>query len=324
MKPNPTVVDRNRDNGTRSAFLILHANCSAGIGGGSASGCSHCDNALPLTSSPIRFTYNLTDQFQIMDPVHYFIQAEAANVVRAPLDLENSAPIALFSNILEIEVVDDPRWSRGKLEEAITRFETAHSQYVTKGWDTFPWDTMTAEQLGARTELLWKMQSAAETMRVLDTEESLAEIVRRYDGAMPERDYVNHVLLRAIIQSKHRPLVIKLLAARMLEPDFFVTESFLDRLTAITLESQFPDSFTHDDDGSRRRLYPAARKILQEYVLALGNKLEEKRPDAFEASLQAFKAYAKEDFCSGEPLIPDTTYQQILRQLGSFDSEQQE
>lgn len=85
MRPERHVIDRTRDAGGRSAYSILHVNCFVGVGGGFGGGCADCDGAYPLKAAPIHFPYVLTGQFQIMEAGHYFIQAEAASVVRAPL-----------------------------------------------------------------------------------------------------------------------------------------------------------------------------------------------------------------------------------------------
>jgi hypothetical protein len=321
MRPEKHAIDRRRDPGFRSTYSILHVNCSGGIGGGIGGGCADCDHAWPLKSAPIRFPLGLTAQFQIMEPGRYLIQAEAANVVLAPFDLENSVPISLTSNTVEIDVVDDPLWSREKLEEAVRSFENAHSQYLSKGLDTARADQLNSERREAQISLQWKIQSSAEIMRVLDTEESLAEIIRRYDGAAENPDYLNHVLLEGIIQSKHQALALNLLAARILEPDFSVSKQLIDQLTAMALENQFPGSLAADDIQSRRRYYPEARRILHDYILALGKSLPEKGEHALGPSLATFKSYAKEDFCSGEPLIPGATFEGALRQVRAFDSE---
>jgi hypothetical protein len=320
MRPDEHVIDRTRHPGYRSANSVLNVNCS-GISGGIGGGCADCDHVWPLKSAPIRFPFGLSAQFQIMEPGRYVIHAEAANVVLAPLSLENSVPISLTSNTVEIVIVDDPLWSREKLEEAVTSFETAHSQYLGKGLDALAADQLNPERHEAQISLQWKMQSSAEIMRVLDTEESLTEIVRRYDGATQNPDYFNHVLLSGITQSKHQALAVKLLRARILEPDFSVSKELIDQLTAMALENQYPGSLAADDIDSRRRYYPEARRILNDYILALGKSLSEKGEHALGPSLATFKWYAKEDFCSGEPLIPGATFERTLRQVRAFDSE---
>jgi hypothetical protein len=317
VTPGQNAIDRTRDGGHRSAFMLLHANCDGGVGGGVSGGCGGCDNELPLKASAIHFPYTLTEQFQITEPGHYVIQAEAANVVLAPLDLERSTPISLVSNAIEIDVVQDQAWSQGKLDDAIARFEAARASYFGGGWNQRSPQDLSPKDLNVSTDLAWKMHSAAEIMRVLDTEDSLREIVKRYDGAPQNPDYYNHVLFRGIIQSKHHSLAIQLLADRMLAPDFSVSRDLIDQLTAMTLENQFPGALAEDRD-SNRRFYAAARQILYDYILRLGNSLPNKNESALDTSLATFRTYGKEDFCTGTPLIPDTSFNHLIQ---SFDSD---
>src|SRR5215471_548645 len=322
ISPSQHVIDRFKDNGRRSASAILHVNCKGGTGGGSSGSCGDCDRAWPLDTTPIRFADSLTYRFQITEAGRISLQAEAASVIVAPLDLETSQPIAFTSNALEVTIMDDPSWAHAQLQQAISAFETAHSKYTGAGWDVLPEEGMPLEQRGKRWDLQFQMQKAAEAIRVLDTEESLAEAVKLYDAIPQNPDYYNHVLWNAIIQSKHQELAVKLLAARTVDPDFAVTPELLDQLTAMALEVEFPGSLASEDDASLRRYYPATRKLLQDYVVDVGRSLEEKRPGALESSLQAFKKLAKEDFCDGQPLIPESAFNQMIRSVQAFDDEE--
>jgi hypothetical protein len=319
ISTSQNVIDRFKDSGNRSAYAILHVNCEFGTGGGIGGGCADCDGVWQLGASPIRFPYSLTDQFQITEAGRISLHAEAASVIVAPLDLETSQPIPATSNTLEITIVDDPLWAHMRLEEAASAFETAHSKYTGAGWDLTPEEGMPLEQRGRRWDLEYQMQKATEAMRVLDTEESLAEVVKLYDGSVQNPDYYHHVLWRAIIQSKHQALAVKLLAARITDSDFALTLEMLDQLTAMGLEVQAPGSTHSDDKESLRSYYPAARKLLEDYVLDVGRSLQEKHAGALESSLRAFKKYAKEDFCDGQPLIPEGVYNQLLRSVQAFD-----
>jgi len=242
IEPNQGVIDRVLDEGVRSVESIMHANCG-GIGGGIGSGCADCDTQRLLSPSALKIPFNLTRQFQITEPGHYFLQTKAANVVVAPTAEQLNTPITLISNILEIEVVEDPLWSRATLAAAIELFDRAEAKYVSHGWDKLPMSQMGAEGIGERMSLEGEMQAAAEKMKLLDTEESLAEIIRRYDGANIGWDYYRYILYDGIIQTKHKSLAIDLLSERMLQPDFWISERVIDQLTAMKLQSQFAVAF---------------------------------------------------------------------------------
>jgi hypothetical protein len=319
IEPGRGVIDRVQDDGKRSADPILQANCFYGHGGGIGSGCSHCDRQWLLTSSPLRIPISVTRQFQITEPGHYSFQAKATNVVVAPLDMQSSAPIALTSNKLDIDVVEDSQWSRETLWQAIERFDKAQSKYISRGWDKLPTNQMGTEGMGERVNLEGEMQEATEKMKLLDTEESLAEIVRRYDGANIGWDYYRYILYDGIIQSKHTLLAISLLSERMLQPDFWVSEKVIDQLTAMKLQSQFPSARDNNDSSYKKQLYPEAWRILHDYVLAVGQSLAAKNSNAYAPSLNVFKMYARQDFCTGKPLISRNALKMINRQIGASE-----
>lgn len=319
IKPNRGVIDRVQDDGKRSATSILQANCFYGHGHGIGSGCGDCDSRRPLSPSPMKIPLNLTHQFQITEPGHYSIQTRAANVVLAPLIMQSSAPIALSSNKLEIDVVEDSQWSREALWQTADHFDKALFEYASRGWNHIPASDMGKDGRAERTNLEHEMQQAAQTMALLDTEESLAAIIRRYDGSRIGWEYYREAFYDGIIQSKHRSLAIDLLSERMLQPDFWVSEQVIDQLTAMKFQNEFPASFDSNDSSYKKQFYPEARRILHDYVLAVGKSLAEKDSNAYAPSLNVFSFYAKQDFCTGEPLIAQDALKQINQQIGSAE-----
>ena len=318
IDPNHGVIDRVLDEGIRSVESIMHANCG-GVGGGIWGGCFDCDTQWRLSPSPVKIPFNLTRQFQITEPGHYFLQTKANNVVVSPTAEQLSRPITLTSNVLEIEVIEDPVWSRQTLAAAVEQFNKAEVRHVSHGWDKLPMSQMGAKGIGERINLEGEMQRAAEEMKVLDTEESLAEIVRRYDGANIGWDYYRYILYAGIIQSKHRSLAIDLLSERILQPDFWVSERVIDQLTAMKLQSQFPTALDGNEASHRKRFYPEARRILHDYVLAVGKSLADKDSNAYAPSLNVFNMYAHQDYCTDKPLISRNDLQEISRQIGTYE-----
>jgi hypothetical protein len=316
ITPSSGVIDRIQDNGKRSADSILLSNCLYGHGEGIGSGCGDCDSRRPLSQSPIRLQLNLTRQYQITQPGHYSIQTRAANVVRQPM--QSNIPITLTSNTLEIDVIEDQQWSNEALAATVEQFDQAQAKYLFHGWDKLPMGQMRTEGIGERVNLEAEIQKAAEKMKLLDTEESLAEIVRRYDGANIGSDYYRYILFDGIIQSKHKSLAINLLSERMLQPDFWVSEHVIDQLTAMRLLSQFPTALDSDEASSQKQFYPTARRILHDYVRVLGKSLAEKDFNAYGPSLNAFNSYARKTYCTGKPLISKSEMQAIHQQIGVY------
>jgi hypothetical protein len=317
--PSIGVIDRVQDDGTRSANSIMEANCHYGYGRGMSSGCGDCDSRRPLSASPIRITFNLTRQFQITEPGHYSIQTKAANVVLAPLDTQSSVPISLSSNKLEIDIVEDPQWSREALWQTEVRFDKALSVYVSRGWNHIPASDMGKDGRRERTKIEREMQQDAQTMALLDTEDSLAAIIRRYDGSRIGWEYYRDVFYDGIIQSKHSSLAIDLLSERMLQPDFWVSERVIDQLTAMKLQTEFPVAFNSNDSSYRKQFYPEARRVLHDYVLAVGRSLAEKDDNAYAPSLNVFSAYARQDYCTGKPLISSSELREITRAIDASE-----
>jgi hypothetical protein len=314
FQPSEGVVDRFHDDGGLSANPILDANCSGGFGSGFAGDCFHCDREYVLGVSPIRFARVMNYQFQITSPGLYRITASTASVVPASQpDAERSA-IPMRST-LDIEVVDDPAWSHTQVSETVAAFQQAQSDLRAHRWDLLkPWETLGEPSASlAYQELRSRLAKAADNLRFLDSEESLIEIVRLYNGSDTLYGYSNS-FYSGIVQSRHPALAAELLETRMLEPDFRVSERLLDQLLAMKLRVRFPSGF--NSPASNASLYPAARKILHDYILELGESLPGKESEALTVSAATFRAYAAKDFCTLEPLIPGRVAARMLKAAG--------
>jgi hypothetical protein len=313
FQPGDGVVDRFRDSGDLSANSILHSNCDGGIGSGFAGDCFDCDGEYLLRTVPIRYTRVINFQFQITQPGLYRIAAQTAAVVAASQPAGERTPIAANSS-LDIEVVDDPVWSHTQVSEAVTAFHSAQADFHTKGWDRLSLADAMRETplLQAYDQLRREMAKAADTLRFLDTEESLIESVRLYEGS-DTFGYINSLYF-AITQSKHQALAVELLESRIMEADFPASERLLDQLLAMKLRVQFPSAV--NGASSNASLYPLARKILQDYVLALGRSLAGKEGQALNVSASTFGKYAAMDFCTSEPLIPRREAAHMLKAAG--------
>jgi hypothetical protein len=321
FQPDAGVVDRSRDTGERSANPILLANCQVGSGFSCRFGRA-ADHSLGPT--PLRFPRVINYQFQITRPGLYRLTGSTASVVLAGQPEGERSRIPLRS-MLDIEFIDDPPWSHNRVSEAVAAFQRAQAGFREKGWDRLkPQDVYGNDALGkdaggkpsilqAYEELRGKIAKAAAELRFLDTEESLTEIVKLYDGSETLYGYSNS-LYYGIIQSKHQALATELLEARMVEADFMGSERLLDQLVAMKLRVQFPSAL--DGTDSDASLYPAAREILHDYVLALGKSLAEKDGEALKASAATFRAYTTKDFCTPDPLIPRREAARLLKAAG--------
>jgi hypothetical protein len=309
--PSAEVIDRVHQTGRVSADTILHSRCvGEGIGSGEGSSCGDCDGVYKLGIEPVRFPYILNYRLAITVPGDYTIQARAANVVSTG---DVSKPIPVTSTQLKIKIVRDDNWSHQQLRLAVDRFEGAQRKYLLNGWNAS--DPGPGEVV-QQTETALEMDKSAEIIRFLDTEESLREAVRLFDGS-PRIAMYENAFLKAILESSHRDLAVPLLASRMVDDDFLASENFIDTLTAMTIQIEEPIAFDRADLSSRQQLNPRTLDILRGYVLALGHTLSSKRSGARELGMATFEHYGAKEYCTGEPLIEKRLADQILLQVQS-------
>ncbi len=309
--PSAEVIDRVHQTGRVSADTILYSRCvGIGIGSGGGTGCGDCDGVYKLGIEPLQFPYILNYRLAITVPGDYTIQARAANVVSTS---DVSKPIPVTSTELKVKIVRDNDWSHQQLRSAVDRFERAKRKYLLNGWN--PSDPGPGEVV-QQTETALEMEKSVEIIRFLDTEESLREAVRLFDGSPRVAMYEN-ALWEAILESSHRDLAVPLLASRMVDDDFLASVNFIDTLTAMTIQIEEPIAFDRADLSSREQLNPRTLDILRGYLLALGHSLSSKRSGARELGIATFEHYSANEYCTGEPLIEKRLADKILLQVQS-------
>jgi hypothetical protein len=304
--PSAEGIDRVHQTGRVSADTILHSLCvGEGIGSGGGSFCGDCDGVYKLGIEPIHFPYILNYRLAISVPGDYTIQVRAANVVSTD---DVNKPIPVTSTQLTIKILRDDNWPHQQLRWAVDRFEEAQRKYHLNDWNA---SDPGPGEIVQQTETALEMDKSAEIIRFLDTEESLREAVRLFDGSPRIATYEN-VFLNAILESSHRALAVPLLASRMVDNDFLATEGFIDMLTAMTIQIEEPIAFERADLSSRQQLNPRTLDILRGYVLALGHSLSSKRSGARKLGIATFEHYAAREYCTGEPLIERRLADQVL------------
>jgi len=306
--PDGSVIDRARHTGWVSADTVLSSRCD-GIGTGGGTFCADCDGVYKLGREPIHFVSVLNYRFAITAPGDYTIEARASNIVVA----ENpSKALQVISTPLNIEILQDDDWSHQQLRAAVERFEEILEKYIQNGWNfNDPRGDEVAEQMGTAFET----EKSMEIIRYLDTEESLREAVRLFDGSPRIAGYEN-MFLTIIVESSHRDLAVSLLAHRLLDEDFEASVNLIDVLTGMTIQSEEPIIFARDDRSSRQQLSPRTLEILRGYVLALGHSIPSKHPKVRDIAIKTFEHYAIGENCTGEPLVEKELAEQIQRQAG--------
>jgi hypothetical protein len=319
IRPKDPVIDRVQNTGRVSAEPILTAKCMGyGISGSAISVCGDCDGRWILGREPLRFPYSLNYRFTITEPGRYLFTARAGNIALSDAPSKEEKALEVTSNSIEIDVVRDEGWSSEQLRLAVAKFEAARRNYLLERWDERPesWDH--PGEFVRRTEVGKEMNDAAQVIRFLDTEESLDQAVRLYDGSANLASYENP-FWRTILESTHRRLAVKFLADRMLKEDFLVSRDFLDVLTAMSIQQEQPETFERSDESSRKQLSFRTREILKGYILSLGKSLASKDGKAREMGIKTFEHYAGQSYCRGEPLIEENLAQEILKHAQGAD-----
>jgi hypothetical protein len=247
---------------------------------------------MTLGKEPISFPISLNYDFQFRQPGRYVCTEHTADVTtKAKSPDEERSAIAIDSNRLTLDIADDPTWSAQTLTKTLQDLRAAK---CNDGPDK-----------GLRCSEL------VSTIRFLDTEDSLRELVQLYQGK-EEPDWKHQAWL-GILQSRHAQLRLDLLEKRMQEPDFALTSPFLDTLVAFAIQRDTPEAFDGDTpakDGSA--YYAASLSLLLGYLKMVGESLPNKRGEARQLSLETYKGYARSLFCEDDPLIAPAEMQRVL------------
>ncbi|HVO81479.1 MAG TPA: hypothetical protein VMT28_12145 [Terriglobales bacterium] len=279
-EPANRTIDRRRTDGRISAARFLHSGEHCGVGSGIGSGTSG-HGEVPLGPDPLSYVFTANDEVQFLQPGRYsctLVSADVASVATGPT--EERTAIELTSNPLVFDLKEDHAWSQATLTEALRQFDRAKCvglpQEGSRCWDP------------------------VNTIRLLDTEDSLRALARHYRGV--NKEYWQELLWLGILQSQHRQLARELLEQRMTDSDFVVTSGFLETLTAIALQEDHPDAFNEPDEREVNRAYhQPALEILGAYLRQLGESLPSKRSEALTQSLKAYQEDANDTFCEDPP-----------------------
>ena len=285
-EPREQVINRRKNDGRISAQSFYYAaeHCREGVGGGSGSGCGHCGEENPLGLVPLSYEVSLNNDLQFLQPGRYTCRVATADVATAATSAdEERAAIELVSNPIVIDLNDDPSWSAATLAAARQQYSDAHcrdsADEGSRCWDP------------------------VNTIRFLDTEDSLTELVHLYKGIY--KPSWQQFLWLGILQSQHPKLARRLLEERMADPDFTVTTGFLDTLTGMALRENHPEAFSDSLSPEEASTYHLpSLEILRNYLRTVAKALPKKRAAVLAESLETYTRYAGQSFCEDKPLIP--------------------
>lgn len=186
---------------------------------------------VPLTTTPVAISFQVNEWLSIRNPGHYRITAETTRVVPVT---QPQSPVTLRSNTLEIDVVTpEPGWAEAELRKAVATLEIPDPPQPTVGQSFDP----RVQQAHNDEE-----QAAARTLRLLETPEAAAAMVRFYQHGP---DYAESELSAGLFASPYRKEIIAAMEAAVAATDVPVTYIYLGTLIQLAKATRFGPSPTY-------------------------------------------------------------------------------
>jgi hypothetical protein len=236
----------------------------------------------PLGAQDVINEHYLNEWLSFNKPGHYRIVAETSSVTLAGQGqvLEPRNPIHLRSNSIEIEIVAaENGWAESQLQLAIRALEDANP---------FP-RSVTIQPLGSGQSPV--SVQASTVLRFLGTPGAARALVRFID-----RRNVGEIS-SGLWASPQRQEVLAAMEADLIDPDFVVTEYWLDRLIWLAAGNKIGPRSSGDprtpDPLYLARLSEARTAPLQRYIPELSQALEHKRGPARDAAVKTLSAFAQ-------------------------------
>jgi len=236
----------------------------------------------PLGVQDVINEHYLNEWLSFKKPGHYRIVAETSSVTLAGQGrvLEPRNPIHLRSNSIEIEIVAaENGWAESQLQLAIRALEDANP---------FP-RSVTIQPLGSVQSPV--SVQASSVLRFLGTPGAARALVRFID-----RRNVGEIS-SGLWASPQRQEVLAAMEADLIDPDFVVTEYWLDRLIWLAAGNKIGPRSSGDprnpDPLYLARLSEARTAPLKRYIPELSQALEHKRGPARDAAVKTLSAFAQ-------------------------------
>jgi len=264
--PSEGTIDRKRDHGHLSVLWFLSAcrGVSAGV-----LGCLTQYRYKTLGPEPSWYPIFFDHRVQFTRAGTYSCVAEAEAVLRF------KERIRTRSNPVQLTIVEDDTW--------------AH--------DTF---SRAAQAIARCSDLRQpECSDAISTITLLDTQESLAYLIRMYRSESGE--YPQSQIWQSILWTRHRRFAYRLLLERMQDADFVVTLPFFDTLNAWALREEVPGAFA--PSAKRGDFRERARAVTVRHLRLLGRTLPHKSESALPVSAGTYGYLAKFKGCTDRPLL---------------------
>jgi hypothetical protein len=204
---------------------------------------------IPLSDKTAIIQRELNTWLAFRKPGHYRITAEynGITVTGSGVSPRRNELIAVHSDALEIEIVDDPAWSQAELQKDIAAIEAPKTaRFIARGGrsvsSTEPNGPISAHDLG-----------------LLDTRESAMAIVSIYSRNIDPQLWT--YLDRGLRRSPYRAEVIAAMEKAIDAPDTPITGSFLDTLSGLmAMTNSNPPDFAKSALDVHEKLARALQK----------------------------------------------------------------
>lgn len=272
---------------------ILSAPCG-GVVGGVFGGCSDCDAEYALTEKPLAFgVVPMNEYVRFHTPGTYTCQASSAQVTSTSRDGYIRPALLVKSNPLILTIVDDPA--------------SAHSTAMA---NARVYDRICRGDDVAKHRFL-ECSDVARRITYLDTLESLAMEVKFFDGRSHGWD---NGFWDAIQHSSYPEEALRLMSARIQEPDFEVSPDVVEWIASSALRMEVPDAFV---SGTPATYHALAVEKLRLNVRRLGGSLNQKNSSVLDESVKTYSNFADQKYCEADSLIPTEEQTNVLTGLGA-------
>jgi hypothetical protein len=267
---------------------MLNTPCG-GVGGGIGGGCGDCDGEYPLTTTALTFSVvPLNTYVRFRTPGTYTCEASSADITSTPRDERIRPALLVNSNPIVLTIISGPSWAHS----AALAYAEAYEK-LCRGSDV-------------PEHRFLQCSDVAQRITYLDTADSLAIEVKGYDG---KNHGWENGFWDAIQHSSHPEESLRLMTARMQQPDFEVSTGVLEWLASSELRMQVPDAF---QGGTPATYHAQAVEELRKYVRLLGSSLSQKDSNVHSESVKTYRAFAEQKYCEPRSLISTEEQNQML------------
>jgi hypothetical protein len=239
----------------------------------------------------LQFGYPLNLEVRIPKPGTYSCVAIASDVTATPFGEPFRPALLLKSDPLVLKIVNDSTWANAAAEE--------YGGLLEKNCPQVPLEFKQRSQC-------WDL---SRRIVFLETPAALKIAVSLINGR-PEKWSTG--FWEAIQKTQYRSDAVRLLTARMQEPDFQASPQLVELLAIWDLHLELPDAFGPAPPSAYTS---QAQDILRKYVRLLGSSLGKKQSDILAENAKTYRHFAQASFCSEDSLISPEERAQVLAGL---------